>query len=357
MERQWKGKGEKNLFFLNVGNNSGSDFNHVRLEKEGREMMMRKHKYARLVLGLGMVCMGTIVMADRAEAASGSLLDAARESLTGDVYAQPARWRELSLGTFFTEGWDEAWVSPPAGEGGAPRQGWINASDGVFYRLGIATFGFADNFNHNGDDYTGGLTLYTPFNRRFELRTDLPFVVSNRGTRDHYLTSFGDVQLTPRFLLSETRNVTQSVNVSFRLPTGHVENFTGVASVSPDYEFWANVWKGLVLRGGVGFFVPYGGQSLNEVHARAAFTANLAAGYYFTPHDYTPFGDMVWYVSPNLAHVIDNRGPKNTTLLTLTPGFRNHLGQNWYLLGGVEVPVTEPKPFDYQLLTGLMKVF
>jgi hypothetical protein len=26
-------------------------------------------------------------------------------------------------------------------------------------------------------------------------------------------------------------------------------------------------------------------------------------------------------------------------------------------LGGVEVPVTEPKPFDYQLLTGLMKVF
>ena len=71
----------------------------------------------------------------------------------------------------------------------------------------------------------------------------------------------------------------------------------------------------------------------------------------------TPFGDMVWYVAPNLAHVIDNRGPKNTPLLTLTPGFRTHLGQNWYLLGGVEVPVTEPKPFDYQLLTGLMKVF
>jgi len=41
----------------------------------------------------------------------------------------------------------------------------------------------------------------------------------------------------------------------------------------------------------------------------------------------------------------------------MTPGFRTHLGQNWYLLGGVEVPVTEPKPFDYQLLTGLMKVF
>jgi hypothetical protein len=319
--------------------------------------MKRQHIYVWLVLGLGLLCVGTILRSSWAEAASGSLLDAAGESLTGDVYAQPARWRELSLGTFFTEGWDEAWVSPPAGEGGAPRQGWINAYDGVFYRLGIATFGFADNFGDNGDQYTGGLTLYTPFNRRFELRTDIPFVVSNQGTRDHYLTSFGDLQLTPRFLLSETRDVTQSFNVTFRMPTGHVENGTGVASVTPSYEFWANVWQGLVVRGGAGFFVPYGGQSLNEVGARTTFIANLAAGYYFTPHDYTPFGDMVWYVSPNLSQLIDNRGPQHTTTLTLTPGFRNHLGQNWYLLGGVEVPVTEPKPFDYQLLTGLMKVF
>ena len=66
---------------------------------------------------------------------------------------------------------------------------------------------------------------------------------------------------------------------------------------------------------------------------------------------------MVWYVSPNLSQLIDNRGPQQTTTLTLTPGFRNHLRQNWYLLGGVEVPVTDPKPFDYQLLAGLMKVF
>ena len=53
-------------------------------------------------------------------------------------------------------GWDEAWVSPPAGEGGAPRQGWLNASDGVFYRLGIGTFNFAENYNHNGNLYAGG---------------------------------------------------------------------------------------------------------------------------------------------------------------------------------------------------------
>jgi hypothetical protein len=301
--------------------------------------------------------MGAIFMSSRAEAAGGGMLDAARESLTGDVYAEPSRWRELSLGTLFTEGWDEAWVSPPAGEGGAPRQGWLNAYDGVFYRLGVATFGFADNFAHNGDQYAGGLTMYLPFNRRLELQIDAPFVVSNKDAGRNYHIGYGDLQFTWRLLLSETRNFTQSFDVGLRAPTGRVKTFNGVAAVTPTYQFWYNVWQGLVLRGGVGFFVPYGWQSLNEVHARAAFTANLAAGYYFTPHDYTPFGDMVWYLSPNLTQLIDERGPKSTTLLTLTPGFRTYVGQDWYLLGGVEVPVTHPQPFDYQVLTGLMKVF
>src|SRR5262245_46144146 len=62
------------------------------------------------------------------------VVDAAIESLTGDVYATPSRWRPLSLETFFTEGWDQAWASPTNGSGGAPRQGWVGAADGVFYR-------------------------------------------------------------------------------------------------------------------------------------------------------------------------------------------------------------------------------
>jgi hypothetical protein len=309
-----------------------------------------------LVVGLGLLYLGGMPAVGRAQARSGSVWGAMAESLMGDVYAEPSRWRELSLSTLFTEGWDEPWASPPAGEGGAPRQGWLNAFDGVFYRLGIGTFGFGHDFLDNGDLYQGGLTFYTPFNRRFELRTDIPVVVSNRGTGDDYHTSFGDLQITPRLLLSETRNVTQSFNVTLRAPTGDVDNFTGVASVTPTYEFWANVWEGMVFRGGVGGFIPYGGQSRNEVGARTTFLGNLAVGYYFTPHNLTPVGDLVWYLSANLFHLTDGRGP-NITTVTLTPGLRTHLGLDWYLLYGVEVPVTEPTPFNYQLLGGLMKVF
>jgi hypothetical protein len=180
-----------------------------------------------LVLGLSVLCPAAPGAAQETpQASKDGALGAIVKLLTGDVYAEPSRWRELSWGTFFTEGWDEAWVSPPPGGGGAPRQGWLNTFDGVFYRLGIATY----------------------------------------------------------------------------------------------------------------------------------VIANFAAGYYFTAHDLTPFGDLVWYLSTNLAQAIDGRGP-DTTTVTLTPGFRTHLGRNWYLLGAVEVPVTGPRPFDYQVLAGLMKVF
>lgn len=302
-------------------------------------------------------------------------LDMVLDSLTGDVYA-PGRWRELPLGTFFSEGWDEPWAGGPNGDGGAPRQGWLGAQDGVFYRLAIATFGYAHELGgdadvapldglggggrrDDGDNYTGALQIYTPINRRFQLRWDIPIMTANRAyvSNDDYQFGAPDFALTPRFMLQESENVSQSLDITFRMPTGDTLNGNGIAAVTPMYNFWVNAWQGLVIRGGTGFFVPYGDQSLNEVGSRNAFLGNLALGYYFTPHDWAPIGDLVWYVAGNLQTLIDHRGASNTTTLTITPGFRTHLGANWYLLGATEVPVTNPEPFDYQVLAGLMKVW
>jgi hypothetical protein len=281
------------------------------------------------------------------------LFEAARESLFGDVYAEPSTWRALPASTFFSEGWNEPWASPPPGRGGAPRQGWINAYDGVFYRLGIVTFGFADDVNDAGQ-YRSDLTLYTPFNRRFEIQADVPFVISNVSADDgDRHTDFGDFQITPRFLISESESFTQSFNLSFRTPTGDSRNGNDVSAVTPTWNFWSNPWQGLVVRGGFGITVPWGGF---DAGARTSLLGNLAVGYYFTPHDRTPFGDFVAYLATNVTQPVDDRGAKKTTV-TITPGFRTHLGANWYLLGGVEVPVTNPEPFDYQVIAGLMKVF
>jgi hypothetical protein len=284
------------------------------------------------------------------------VIDSAVESLTGDVYAEPSRWRPLSLGSLFSEGWNEPWASPPPGGGGAPRQGLLNAADGVFYRLAIATFGFKDGIHGNGDVYNGGVTLYAPLSRRLELQLDVPFVTSLQGTGgspSH--TGFGDFQVTPRVMLAESEDVSQSFNLTFRTPTGDTDTGNELAAVTPNYQFWANWWRGLVLRGGAGMSIPYA--NVSAVGARTSFVANFTAGYFMTPHEMAPLGDLVGYVSTNLTQATDHRGPASTTTLTFTPGFRSHLGHNWYLLGAVEFPVTEPQTFDYQILSGLMYVF
>jgi len=72
--------------------------------------------------------------------------EAMGKSIWGDVYAHPEDWQELSYSDFASKGWDQPWVSPPNGAGGAPRQGWLLAFEGVFYRLGIGIFSWQHNF-------------------------------------------------------------------------------------------------------------------------------------------------------------------------------------------------------------------
>jgi len=305
-----------------------------------------------LAVVVGIAAMAGPALAQESRQSSYGLMDTIGESMFGDVY-DPSKWQPLSVRGFFTEGWNRPWVSPPPGEGGAPRQGWLNAFDGVFYRLGILTGSVAEKALSNGNHYTGGLTLYTPLSARFEVRLDIPFINSNRaGAANDYQTNFGDLQITPRVLISESRNFSQDFEVTFRIPSGSADNGNDFAAATPTWEFWWDPWDKLVLRGGLGFALPYTASD----RTRNVFIGNFAAGYYFTPHDFTPLGDLVFYVSTNVTQPVDNRGV-HQTLVTLTPGVRTHLGANWYLLGGVEVPVTGPNPFDYQALFGLMKVY
>ncbi len=283
--------------------------------------------------------------------ADSSPLAVMRESLTGDVYSDPSKWQEQSFKDLFSTGWNKAWASPPTGSGGAPRQGWLNANDGVFYRLGLGIFGYNNQINSAKDSYSGSVSVYTPLNQRFEFRTDVPVANSSNNQ-----TNFGDFQITPRVLLSETRDTTQTFDLTLRTPTGLLVNGNGVASISPNYNFWNNSWKGLVVRGGAGFTIPYSG-FIAQTGARSTFNGNLAVGYYITPHDKTTFSDTVLYVAANFAQAIDTRGPSSTTSLSLAPGIRTFLGDNWYFLGSVSLPVTNPEAYNYQVLGAFMKVW
>ena len=93
------------------------------------------------------------------------------ETITQSIFGKPDpnSWRPLPLSTFFSEGWNEAWVPSPSGSGGAPRQGWINAVDGNMYRLWFFTFAQGFNQPPVSNAYLGAYTLYTPLSRRLLL--------------------------------------------------------------------------------------------------------------------------------------------------------------------------------------------
>jgi hypothetical protein len=266
------------------------------------------------------------------------LLDTITESLFGDANPEPSTWTPLPLGTFFTEGWLQPYVNAPNADGGAPRQGFLDSFDGLFYRQWATTFTYTNDFHRNGNQYFGSWTLWAPFNRRFEMRIDVPFIVANKGGRSNsYHGNFGDLVVTPIFLLSESKNFTQTLSVFTSTATGKRVNGAGVASVNPQYQFWAGLPESWVVRGGFGPNVP-----TNDHGARTTMNYNLAIGKFVTPHDMTPFGDLVFYLAANGSSTMDNRGPSET-LFFLTPGARCHLGNNWFILAGVEVPLTGPR--------------
>jgi hypothetical protein len=327
------------------------------LERRWNSSASRLPQWLGLVLGVGLIAPVAVAESTVSAERDYSISEVISESVLGDVYAEPTKWQELSYGNLFSKGWDKPWVSPPAGAGGAPRQGWINANDGVFYRLSVLGFNWQHGLANNSDGYSGQLVSYTPLNQRLEIRTDF-FLSSNRGPtgKAETQTNFGDFIITPRILLSESKEQTQSLDLAFRTPTGSDFNGNGVAAFSPTYNFWTNYWKGLVVRGGLGFSIPYAGE-ITRAGVRSTFNANLAIGYYLTPHNAVPFGDLVVYVANNLTQAIDDRGPTSTTTFSMGPGFRSHLGANWYLLGGVDFTLTHPLPYEYQVSGGIMKVY
>jgi hypothetical protein len=281
-----------------------------------------------------------------------SFCDTITESLFGDASAED-KWRPLTLGNFFSEGWNEPWAGGPAGESGlTPRHGWLGAFEGVFYRLWLVNGTYQNNLYkpYGGNAYSSNFTAFLPFSRRFELYINVPYINSN-GTEDPtrgYQSNFGDLQVAGSFLLSETAACTQLFTLGATLPTGDAKTGGDVTAVNPRYSFWSNPGGAWVVRGGTGVNI-----SLNESTAQTTYSADLAVGRYFRPHD-VPFGDLVFYVNSN---VIVPLGGGGLPSVGIGPGTRFQITGNWYFLNYWEFQVGSYKPYDYQIQVAIVKAW
>ena len=289
------------------------------------------------------------------------------EVIRDSIFAktQPEAWRPLPFRTLFSEGWNEPWVEPPGGSKGAPRQGWIDAADGNFYRNWFFVYAFSHDRINGGDGHLGQYVLYTPLNRRLGLIVNVPFIVVN-GTASRSSSfppslgapapsdkssGFGDLAFTPRVMLFETQDTALSAQLSVRTPTGSLRSGDGArASLTPQLQFWRNVTDKWVVRGGFGVTAPTNHAAGNG----PTLISQLAVGQTLFPHEKTPFGDFTYYVS---ANVLNSFGSAPSTFVSLTPGFRTYLGKDWYLLGGLEVPVANRPPFREQLIFFFVKAY
>jgi hypothetical protein len=94
--------------------------------------------------------------------------------------------------------------------------------------------------------------------------------------------------------------------------------------------------------------IPLHGKNSNTI------ISQLAIGQTLTDHDVRLLGDFTWYVS---AVVESPTIQGKHTSMTLTPGIRTHLGNDWYFLAGLPTPVTSQRIGDIGMIFWFMKAW
>jgi hypothetical protein len=287
--------------------------------------------------------------------------DVIRESILGA--ASEEDWTPLSLSTFFTDGWNAPYAKSPAGINGTPRQNWFGAADGIFSRLWSLNFFYTNGMttntglllspfpwspvkpNASGNQFWASYNLYVPLNQRLELLAVVPFVAANKTPAGHYVANFGDLTISERFRLVEQKNFSALAVLTERTPTGQTINGNDITYVTPSLEFWWNWAPRWVLRGGTGINIDTGRPS-----ATSTYFNNVAIGRYLTTNDAPIFKELVAHIG--ISTMSDVLGRKNhITEVYISPGVRFGLDrdQKWYALGVLQVPVSGPRPYAFQL--------
>jgi hypothetical protein len=148
-------------------------------------------------------------------------------------------------------------------------------------------------------------------------------------------------------LLHETQDFTLTTELAVTTPTGN-QPLAAKTALTPNVGFWYNFADGFVIRGGFGDFIPLRGGGNNFL------ISQLAIGQTITPHDVPLFGDFTYYVSTLVNSPVSSA---SLTSVTLTPGIRTHLGNDWYFLAGVPVALTKVRVGDIGMIFWFMKAW
>jgi hypothetical protein len=266
-------------------------------------------------------------------------------------HAPKREWTPLCCNTFFSEDWLVPHIAPPSGPGGSLRQGWVGVPDAFFNRQIVGIYNYARGANGAPNEQTGAFLIESPISRRWDVGFIVPFVDNLQGNGRSSTTGFGDVTIENRLLLHETADLTVSLNFNIRTPTGDATIGDHRTILIPYLAFYKDLCRGWSVRGAAGIEDPVNGPNGQRINT---LFQSLGVGQTITPHDVKLFGDFTYYVC---ANVREHLNTSTNVFMSITPGIRTHLGRDWFLLFGVDIPVTANAGFRERFNVILVKGF
>ena len=263
---------------------------------------------------------------------------------------------DITLSNFFSEGWKFGqWEEPEQEPDQSPRFRLLKIPATVFEREVRMNYSFTNNGDSGKfDDHEWEFEFEMPVSRRLLIEVEPTIVsISPNNNDDH--SGFGDTSFITRVMLMETRNTTLLSLLDVKIPTGNEDLGlgSGMTTISPGIGIWRDLGGHFALHSFFGLDIPSGGKSRDDPDTTVNYGAALTKT--ITPKDTPFFGNLTFFVEFDGSS--DMGSNDDTTVVSILPGARWNLGHDFWLMPGVEFPITGRDEFDNRIWFSVLKDF
>jgi hypothetical protein len=268
-------------------------------------------------------------------------LSAGEQQATGNT--DDASLSNLTLGNFFTDGWGETWVKRSRAEG-APDMALLRVQTNFLVRLARTDFYFE---RMTGGDKTRDVEFLQEwveyaFNRRFQLALIGNYEWANARAGSGADGAGGGA--LARVQLIDTPAASYALNVRVAVPNGGIGEKVTTSSFA--LAGWHDLTPLGFKRAGIYWHVQE--ETFAGPHSRGAkqndLTYDVSIAKTWTSPD-AELGNFSTFAEFYAKTDLDGE-KSGKTVATLTPGFRFTLARRHVLICGVDVPLTQPRPFE-----------
>lgn len=270
--------------------------------------------------------------------------------LPGWLLAQTAPTADLpnlTLANFFSEGWDQPWIKRP-NPGGAPDMALLRVQTNF-----LSQYVRADFFSEQGLASTKNsvldlldVNMSKSLNRRFMVYAQGYYEWLQSRTPNRYANAF-NYSVAGRIQLIDIPGSSYAFNLKATSPAKQVGN--DLTTITYSLAGWQDLTSYGLNRVGLYFSVlgdnyvgphPPGAKetdTIYDVTLAKTWTEPSAA-----LQNFTTFAEFVGQT--DLGGSFSGK-----TVVVVTPGFRFGIGHNQFLMAGVDLPISHPRPYNWGL--------